>query len=45
MTGSVGTDFGRIVLLDRRIVAKAYGDRMLKALPPFSRHIQYRQAA
>ena len=39
------TDVGRVVLLDRRIVAKHYGARMLNALPPFSRHIQYRQAA
>ena len=28
-------DRGRIVLLDRRVVVKRYGERMLQALPPF----------
>ncbi|WP_201313817.1 ATP-dependent DNA helicase DinG [Dyella sp. EPa41] len=34
------TDRGRIVLLDRRVVLKRYGERMLKALPPFTRVIE-----
>lgn len=34
------TDRGRIVLLDRRVVVKRYGERMLKALPPFARMIE-----
>ena len=34
------TDMGRIVLLDRRVVLKRYGERMLKALPPFQRVIE-----
>ncbi|MFC4728436.1 ATP-dependent DNA helicase DinG [Coralloluteibacterium thermophilus] len=32
-------DAGRIVILDRRIVAKRYGAQMLRALPPFAREI------
>src|SRR5690625_2670506 len=32
-------DTGRIVLLDRRIVARRYGAGMLRALPPFQREI------
>ncbi|MBT2116385.1 ATP-dependent DNA helicase DinG [Dyella sp. LX-66] len=34
------TDHGRIVLLDRRVVTKRYGERMLNALPPFARSIE-----
>jgi ATP-dependent DNA helicase DinG len=34
------TDRGRIVLLDRRVVLKRYGERMLNALPPFARVIE-----
>jgi ATP-dependent DNA helicase DinG len=34
------TDHGRIVLLDRRVVTKRYGERMLNALPPFARAIE-----
>lgn len=34
------TDRGRIVLLDRRVVIKRYGERMLNALPPFARVIE-----
>jgi len=34
------TDHGRIVLLDRRVVLKRYGERMLNALPPFARVIE-----
>jgi ATP-dependent DNA helicase DinG len=34
------TDRGRIVLLDRRVVLKRYGERMLRALPPFTRVIE-----
>ena len=34
------TDQGRIVLLDRRVVVKRYGARMLNALPPFARVIE-----
>ncbi|MEO8779550.1 MAG: ATP-dependent DNA helicase DinG [Rhodanobacter sp.] len=34
------TDHGRIVLLDRRVVARRYGSGMLKALPPFQRVIE-----
>lgn len=33
-------DHGRIVLLDRRVVVKRYGERMLQALPPFERVIE-----
>lgn len=33
------TDTGRVTLLDRRLVDKAYGRRMLDALPPFTRRI------
>ena len=32
-------DFGRIVILDRRLVSKSYGSAMLNALPPFQRQI------
>lgn len=32
-------DFGRIVILDRRLVTKSYGNAMLAALPPFQRQI------
>jgi ATP-dependent DNA helicase DinG len=34
-------DEGRIVILDRRLVTKAYGSAMLNALPPFHRQIEY----
>jgi ATP-dependent DNA helicase DinG len=34
------TDTGRIVLLDRRVVTKRYGEQMLRALPPFARAIE-----
>lgn len=34
-------DQGRIIILDRRLVTKAYGKAMLDALPPFRRHIEY----
>lgn len=33
-------DYGRIVILDRRLVTKTYGKAMLKALPPFSQTIE-----
>ena len=33
-------DEGRVVILDRRIVDKAYGRRILDALPPFKRVIE-----
>jgi ATP-dependent DNA helicase DinG len=33
------TDTGRVVLLDRRIVARRYGAQMLNALPPFQRQV------
>jgi len=32
-------DYGRIVILDRRLVSKSYGSAMLNALPPFQRQI------
>ncbi|MBZ9612810.1 hypothetical protein I4W93_014540 [Rheinheimera sp. MA13] len=32
-------DEGRIVILDRRLVSKAYGSTMLNALPPLRRQI------
>ncbi len=35
------SDSGRIVLLDRRVVVKRYGERMLRALPPFARAIEH----
>ena len=34
------SDHGRIVLLDRRVVTKRYGNGMLKALPPFRQVIE-----
>jgi ATP-dependent DNA helicase DinG len=34
------TDKGRIVLLDRRVVTKRYGNQMLNSLPPFRRVIE-----
>ncbi|WP_115718031.1 ATP-dependent DNA helicase DinG [Gallaecimonas mangrovi] len=34
------TDHGRIVLLDRRLVTRRYGAKLLDALPPFSREIE-----
>lgn len=39
------TDRGRIVVLDRRLVTKAYGRRMLGALPPYRRQIDQPPAA
>lgn len=33
------SDAGRIIVLDRRLVTKAYGTALLNALPPFSRQI------
>lgn len=35
-------DVGRVVILDRRIVDKGYGRRMLNALPPFRREVSPR---
>lgn len=35
-------DTGRVVILDRRIVEKRYGRRILDALPPFRREIEAR---
>lgn len=35
-------DRGRVVILDRRIVDRPYGRRMLDALPPFRREIETR---
>ncbi|GAB3028736.1 ATP-dependent DNA helicase DinG [Oleiagrimonas citrea] len=35
------TDHGRIVLLDRRVIVRRYGQRMLAALPPFARIIEH----
>jgi ATP-dependent DNA helicase DinG len=34
------TDHGRIVILDRRLVLRRYGQRMLRALPPFARRVE-----
>ncbi|HEY9042243.1 MAG TPA: ATP-dependent DNA helicase DinG [Rheinheimera sp.] len=34
-------DEGRIIILDRRLVTKSYGQAMLNALPPFRRQIEY----
>lgn len=34
------TDQGRIVILDRRLVLRRYGQRMLRALPPFARRVE-----
>lgn len=34
-------DFGRVVLLDRRIISKRYGKVLLDSLPPFKRVIEY----
>lgn len=33
-------DHGRVVVLDRRIIDKKYGQRILNALPPFRREIE-----
>ena len=38
-------DTGRIVLLDRRVIVRRYGQRMLAALPPFARVIERTAAA
>ncbi len=34
------TDRGRIILLDRRVITKRYGNQMLNSLPPFRRVIE-----
>jgi ATP-dependent DNA helicase DinG len=33
-------DFGEVVLLDRRVVSKRYGQQLLDSLPPFYRVIE-----
>jgi len=33
------SDSGRVVLLDRRVVTRRYGQALLDALPPFQRVI------
>ncbi|CCQ11739.1 ATP-dependent helicase DinG/Rad3 [Pseudoalteromonas luteoviolacea B = ATCC 29581] len=33
------SDFGRITILDRRLISKKYGQAMLDSLPPFTRKI------
>jgi ATP-dependent DNA helicase DinG len=38
------SDSGRIVLLDRRVIVRRYGQRMLAALPPFARVIEHAAA-
>ncbi|USD36436.1 ATP-dependent DNA helicase DinG [Ferrimonas sp. SCSIO 43195] len=35
------TDYGRISILDRRLVTKRYGSSLLDSLPPYRRHIEY----
>ncbi|TKB48225.1 ATP-dependent DNA helicase DinG [Ferrimonas sediminicola] len=35
------TDYGRISVLDRRLVTKRYGSALLDSLPPYRRHIEY----
>lgn len=35
------SDFGRITILDSRLVTKKYGQAMLDSLPPFTRKIDY----
>lgn len=35
------SDFGRITILDRRLISKKYGQSMLDSLPPFTRKIEY----
>ncbi len=34
-------DYGRIVILDRRLVTKRYGSALLDSLPPYGRQIDY----
>ncbi|MBD3646428.1 MAG: ATP-dependent DNA helicase DinG, partial [Pseudomonadales bacterium] len=34
------TDQGRVTILDRRIVSKGYGRKLLRALPAFRREIE-----
>ncbi|MBY6094715.1 ATP-dependent DNA helicase DinG [Ferrimonas balearica] len=34
-------DYGRITILDRRLVSKQYGTALLNSLPPYRRHIEY----
>lgn len=36
------SDHGRIVILDRRLIAKGYGKRILDAMPPFRRDVSSR---
>lgn len=33
-------DYGRVTILDRRVVTKAYGRHLLEALPPMRQHIE-----
>jgi ATP-dependent DNA helicase DinG len=33
-------DSGRVVLLDRRVVTRRYGQQLIDALPPFARHFE-----
>lgn len=33
-------DEGRIVILDRRMITKSYGSRILRALPPFAQRVE-----
>lgn len=35
------SDYGRIAILDRRLVTKRYGSSLLDSLPPYRRHIEY----
>jgi ATP-dependent DNA helicase DinG len=35
------TDVGRVTILDRRLVTQRYGARLLDALPPFRRELEY----
>ncbi|GAA4897718.1 ATP-dependent DNA helicase DinG [Ferrimonas pelagia] len=34
-------DYGRITILDRRLITKRYGSSLLDSLPPYRRHIEY----
>ncbi|QIZ77197.1 ATP-dependent DNA helicase DinG [Ferrimonas lipolytica] len=34
-------DYGRITILDRRLVSKRYGSSLMESLPPYRRHIEY----
>ena len=33
-------DYGKVAILDRRIISKGYGSKIMKALPPFKRVIE-----